>query len=125
MKYPVNVQTKLIQEEIENRNKIMDELAKRIRSAREEARLSQLQVGMSIGVSDKTISGYEAARIFPPIDKLLALGDLFKKPISYFLGADPKEYKVGSRLRAVENSLRDIKKQLQEIKSLAQNMDMD
>lgn len=125
MKYPASIQSKILQDEIERRQKVMEELAKRIRTAREEARMSQLQVGVSIGVSDKTISGYEAARIFPPIDKLLALADLFKKPITFFLGSDPKDYKVGSRLRAVEVALREIRKQLQEIKLVAQNIDVD
>ena len=61
----------------------------------------------------------------PPVDKLLALADLFKKPIAYFLGADPRDYKVASRLRAVEIALREIRQQLQEIKLLSQNMDLD
>ncbi len=101
------------------------ELGKRIKQAREESRLSQLQVGVSLGVSDKTISGYESGRIMPPVDKLLALADLFKKPIAYFLGSDPRDYKVASRLRAVEIALREIRQQLQEIKLLSQNMDLD
>lgn len=101
------------------------ELGRRIKQVREEARLSQLQVGVSLGVSDKTISGYESGRIMPPVDKLLALADLFKKPIAYFLGADPKDYKVASRLRAVEISLREIKQQLQEIKLISQSLDLD
>lgn len=101
------------------------ELGKRIRRAREEAKMSQLQVGVALGVSDKTISGYESARISPPIDKLLALSDLFKRPITYFLGEDPREYKVATRLRAVEVSLSDIKSQLKELKLIAQVVDLD
>lgn len=97
----------------------------RIRSAREEAKLSQLQVGVALGVSDKTISGYESGRISPPIDKLQKLADLFKKPINYLVGADPKDYKISSRLRAVEIMLRDIRRELREIKALSQTMDLD
>lgn len=109
----------------EQRRQIAKELGKRIKKAREEARMSQLQVGVSLGVSDKTISGYESGRISPPIDKLIILGDLFKKPINYFLGADPKQYKVASRLRAVEVMLKDVKQQLEEIKLVSQNKDLD
>jgi transcriptional regulator with XRE-family HTH domain len=87
--------------------------------------MSQLQVGVAVGVSDKTISGYESGRIAPPIDKLVHLADLFKKPITFFLGADPKEYKVASRLRAVEVALREIRKQMNEIKLISQNVDLD
>lgn len=104
---------------------VAKELGRRIRMAREEAKMSQLQVGVALGVSDKTISGYESARISPPIDKLLSLADLFKKPIGFFLGSDPKEYKVATRLRAVEVSLNDIKSQLKEIKFISQNVDLD
>lgn len=101
------------------------ELGKRIRSAREEARMSQLQVGVVLGVSDKTISGYESGRINPSVDKLMSLADLFKKPITFFLGSDPREYKVASRLRAVEVKLQEVKEQLKEIKSLSQQKDID
>lgn len=97
----------------------------RIKSAREEAKLSQLQVGVALGVSDKTISGYESGRISPPIDKLQKLADLFKKPITYFLGTDPKDYRISSRLRAVEIMLRDIRRELREIKALSQTIDLD
>jgi transcriptional regulator with XRE-family HTH domain len=109
----------------EKSKRLASEIGSRLKQAREEARLSQLQVGVSLGVSDKTISGYEAGRISPPIDKLMALADLFKKPITFFLGADPKEYKVTSRLRAVEMSLKEIKNQLHAIKLIAQNVDLD
>lgn len=109
----------------EKKKKLTLELASRIKTARDESRMSQLQVGVALGVSDKTISGYEAGRISPPIDKLMQLADLFKKPITFFLGSDPREYKVASRLRAVEVALRDIRKQLQEIKLLSQTVDLD
>ncbi|KXK25985.1 MAG: HTH-type transcriptional regulator Xre [candidate division WS6 bacterium OLB20] len=103
----------------------MKTFSDRIKAAREEAKLSQLQVGVALGVSDKTISGYESGRISPPIDKLQKLADLFKKPITYFLGTDPKDYRISSRLRAVEIMLRDIRRELREIKALSQTIDLD
>jgi transcriptional regulator with XRE-family HTH domain len=125
MRYPSQPLENILKEDDERRQRVMDELAERIKSARGEARMSQLQVGVALGVSDKTISGYEAGRIAPPIDKLLLLADLFKKPITFFLGSDPKEYKVASRLRAIEVGLSEIRKQLPEIKLLSQNVDLD
>lgn len=107
------------------RKELMKEIGRKIKQAREETRMSQLQIGVSLGVSDKTISGYESGRIAPPIDKLLYLAEIFKKPVNFFLGADPKEYKVVSRLRAVEVSMREIRKQLNEIRILSQNSDLD
>ena len=103
----------------------MDKLGSKIKAAREEAKFSQLQVGVALGVSDKTISGYESGRICPPIDKLQQLADLLKKPLTFFLGSDPKDYKISSRLRAVEIMLRDIRRELREIKALSQKMDLD
>lgn len=103
----------------------MNTIGATIRSAREEARLSQLQVAIAIDVSDKTISGYESERIVPPVDKLLKISDLLKKPIGYFLGSDVRDYKIASRLRAVEIMLRDIRKELREIKTLAQKNNLD
>jgi len=115
----------ILTEDLKKRQDLIKELGKRIRTARDEARMSQLHVGVSLGVTDKTISGYESGRIAPPIDKLLHLADLFKKPITFFLGSDPREYKVASRLRAVEVALRDIRKQLNEIKLVSQTIDLD
>lgn len=100
-------------------------LAQRIREAREDAKMSQLQVAVALGVSDKTISGYESGRISPPINKLQRLSDLLKKPIGFFVGVDPKNYKVASRLRAIEVALRDIRQELREIKLLAQKENLD
>lgn len=111
--------------ENDRQRKVGLELGHRLKQAREESRMSQLQVGVALGVSDKTISGYESHRISPPIDKLISLADLFKKPINFFLGADPKDYKVASRLRAVEIALRDVRQQLNEIKMISQNLDLD
>jgi len=100
-------------------------LGKKIKQAREEARMSQLQLAVLLGLSDKTISGYETGRIEIPVKHLIQMGEIFKKPISYFIGSDPREYKLTSRLRAVEISMREIRKQLNEIKLLCQNLTQD
>ena len=100
-------------------------LGQRIKVAREESKLSQLQVAVALGVSDKTISGYESGRISPPINKLQKIADLLKKPVGYFIGSDPKNYKVASRLRAIEVALRELRQELREIKVFAQKGDLD
>ncbi len=125
MDYTKKINDSLFEIDEKRKQQLMLELGRRIKIARDEARMSQLKVGVALGVSDKTISGYESGRIAPPIDKLLQLADLFKKPITYFLGSDSKDYKVASRLRAVEVALRDIRKQLQEIKLISQTVDLD
>lgn len=101
------------------------EVGLRIRESRLDAKMSQLQLGVALGVSDKTVSGYESGRISPSIDKLTILAELFKKPVSFFLGDDPREYKVASRLRAVEIMLKEIREHLHEIKLLSQDQELD
>lgn len=107
------------------RKAFIKEIGKRIKQARDESRMSQLQVGVALAVSDKTISGYESGRIAPPIDKLMDLADLFKKPVSFFVASDPREFKVATRLRSVEASLKEVRKQLNEIKLLSEIKNLD
>ena len=70
-------------------------------------------------MSDKTIIGYESGRISPPIEKLQTIAELLKKPVTYFLGVDERDYSVQSRLRAIEIRLREIRQELREIKVAA------
>lgn len=93
----------------------------RIKQARKEAKLSQLQLGVALKVSDKTISGYESNRISPPIDKLQTIAELLKKPITFFLGIDERDYSVQARLRAIEIKLREIRQELREIRLVARD----
>lgn len=120
-----NKNTSLNNDDLDRKQNLMKEIGKKIRQAREEAKMSQFQVGVALGITDKTISGYESGRIAPPIDKLLMLSDLFKKPITYFIGVDPKEYKVSSRLKAVESSMKEIRNLLNEIKIISQSTNIE
>lgn len=97
----------------------MKKLGTRIKQARRESSLSQLELGVALKVSDKTISGYESGRISPPIDKLLMIANLLKKPVSFFLGVDDKDYSIQSRLRALENKLTEVRDELRSLKVLA------
>lgn len=94
-------------------------LGQRIKQARKEAKLSQLQLGVALKVSDKTISGYESNRISPPINKLQTIAELLKKPVTYFLGVDERDYSIQARLRAVEIKLREIRQELRGIRVVA------
>ncbi|MDD3647130.1 MAG: helix-turn-helix transcriptional regulator [Candidatus Dojkabacteria bacterium] len=94
-------------------------LGEKIKTARKEAKLSQLQLGVALKVSDKTISGYESNRISPPINKLQHIAELLKKPITYFLGVDERDYSIQARLRAVEIKLREIRQELREIRVIS------
>jgi len=59
--------------------------AKRLRKAREEVGYSQKQLGLRVGLSDKSISMYEKGTVYPPISNLLKIAKELKKEISYFV----------------------------------------
>jgi transcriptional regulator with XRE-family HTH domain len=59
--------------------------AKRFKKARIEKGYSQKQLGMRVGLSDKSISMYEKGIVYPPISNLLKLAKELDKDISYFL----------------------------------------
>ena len=58
--------------------------AKRLREAREEMGYSQKQLGLRVGLSDKSISMYEKGTVYPPVSNLLKIAKELKKEISYF-----------------------------------------
>lgn len=94
----------------------MTTIGEKMKQARKEANLSQLQLGVALKVSDKTISGYESNRISPPVDKLIQIAELLKKPVNFFLGLDERDYTVQARLRSIEIKLQEIRQELREIK---------
>lgn len=59
--------------------------AKRLRQAREECGYSQKQLGLRVGLSDKSISIYEKGIVYPPISNLIRISKELKKDIEYFL----------------------------------------
>lgn len=59
-------------------------LAKRLKEAREEIGYSQKELGLRVGLSDKSISIYEKGTVYPPISNLLRMAKELKKEISYF-----------------------------------------
>lgn len=59
--------------------------AKRLKEAREEIGYSQKELGLRVGLSDKSISIYEKGTVYPPISNLLKIAKELKKDIEYFL----------------------------------------
>ncbi|BCX14288.1 MAG: hypothetical protein KatS3mg085_820 [Candidatus Dojkabacteria bacterium] len=112
---------KFNQEEEAKKRALMQSIGMRIKEARIDKRISQLQLGVRLGVTDKTISGYESGRIAPPIDKLIKMAEIFKKPITYFLGAEAFEENIPHRLKALEMVLKDIKQEIANLKNVYKN----
>jgi len=59
--------------------------AKRLKEAREAVGYSQKQLGLRVGLSDKSISMYEKGTVYPPVSNLLKIAKELKKSASDFL----------------------------------------
>lgn len=92
--------------------KRLTELAQRIRTAREEAHLSQDTLGKGIGVSDKSISAYEQGRSVPPIAKLKKIAECTRRPLAFFTQEDPNEAIITTTLLSIERELKEVKRLL-------------
>jgi transcriptional regulator with XRE-family HTH domain len=92
-----------------------ESLALRIKNARNDAHISQRKLGVSIGVSDKSISSYEKGRSIPPIKKLKKIAKATNKPLGYFTEEETINIDIISKLNVIE-------KELQEIRELIKNI---
>ena len=58
----------------------------RLKELREERRLSQVFLGMELGMNQNTISRYETGAREPSIKELILIADYFHVSIDYLLG---------------------------------------
>ncbi|MCA9790732.1 MAG: helix-turn-helix transcriptional regulator [Vulcanimicrobiota bacterium] len=56
----------------------------RLRKARKEARLSQLELGRRLGVSGQSVKEWEAGRSSPQFDRLKEIATVTGKPVAWF-----------------------------------------
>lgn len=63
-------------------------LGKRIKSLRKQNGMTQEELGKLINVTKVSICCYEKETRVPTLETLLALADVFKVDINYFLGSD-------------------------------------
>lgn len=96
--------------------KNLSELARRIRNARRDARLSQTDLGTHIGVSDKSISAYEQGRSTPPFAKLKKIAEHTNHPLSYFTEENTDNATIAAKLLSIERELIEVKKLLRRTK---------
>jgi transcriptional regulator with XRE-family HTH domain len=96
-----------------NQSKKITELARRIRRARVNAKLSQAELGKGIGLSDKSISAYEQGRSIPPFPKLKKIAEQTSHPLAYFTEDKPTEaVDLAQKLSAIERELAEVKRLL-------------
>jgi len=82
---------------------MLEDIGKKIREAREDLGISQKDLGMALGLSDKAVSAYEASRTIPPLETLMRIAEELNKPLDYFIDSNASDYKVETRLAAMEN----------------------
>lgn len=61
-------------------------MLKNIRALREEAGISQRQLGEAIGLTQQSINQYENHNIEPDIKTLIAIADYFNTSVDYVVG---------------------------------------
>jgi len=91
-------------------------LAQRIRTARENAHLSQQTLGTAIGVSDKSISAYEKGRSQPPLENLRKIAATTNHPLTYFTQEDNANSAIAAKLQSIERELAEVKRLLKKAK---------
>lgn len=63
-------------------------VGQRIKSLREERKVTQYELGKELNLSKTTISHYENDSRTPPIETLIQLADYFKVDLGYILGIE-------------------------------------
>ncbi len=84
-------------------------IARRIRDARRAARLSQAELGLAVGLSDKAISAYEKGRSTPPVDKLQKIAESTRQPIAYFTDTQLSDVEIMQKIMNLEHELNELK----------------
>lgn len=70
----------------------------RLKQLRELKNITQVRLGIELGVSQETISGYEIGKAVPPADMLIKLADTLDASVDYILGrTDDKQFKKISK----------------------------
>lgn len=64
----------------------------RLKQLREAKNMTQVRLGIELGVSQETISGYEIGKAMPPADMLVKLADILDTSVDYILGRTDNRY---------------------------------
>jgi transcriptional regulator with XRE-family HTH domain len=97
---------------------MLDDLGDKIRRARQEQNVSQKDLGVSLGLSDKAVSAYESNRTIPPLETLIRIAEELNKPLDYFIRGNSEDYAVESQLARIDKTLEKVSKELERIKKL-------
>ncbi len=89
----------------------MIKIGKKIKEARKRNNITQEELALAIGVSDKSISAYESERISPPIKVLEKIAEKTRSPLTYFF-EESIESSVLAKLNSLEKDFEEIRKLL-------------
>jgi len=104
-------------------NEVRDILAKRLKEARESKKYTQRDLGLLVGLSDKSISAYEKGKVIPPLEILVRIAKELEKPVSYFLEEDiDPDILVTEQLKGLKRRMEDI---LEEVRHLQEKLHSD
>lgn len=81
------------------------DLGIRIKEARIASGLTQLQLALALGISDRSISAYENGKTFPQLENIFLLSDALEVPTTYFFSKDEDLTKEIVQLRNKINEL--------------------
>jgi Zn-dependent peptidase ImmA (M78 family)/DNA-binding XRE family transcriptional regulator len=99
------------------------EVGARIRRAREQARLTQGELGEAIGKTQTAVSYWEAGRRSPDVDDLVAIADTLDVEVTYFFErAQPKPKRVLLRAQAALRPFDDLIADIEKFASSAEHL---
>ncbi|MBI3929569.1 MAG: helix-turn-helix transcriptional regulator [Armatimonadetes bacterium] len=93
----------------------------RLRHARKEAGLSQVEMGQKIGVSGQSVKEWEAGRSCPQFDRLQAIAEVTAKPLAWFFLTGEESGPVVHN-EVVRNSLEELDRVEAAVKRLKDRM---
>lgn len=99
------------------------EFGEKLKSARLETGLSQRSLGLSIGLSDKTISSYESSRSYPNLEILKKLSEVLKKPVGYFVSTLTEEVRISEQLNRILRKQEELEKELDTLQELLKRVE--
>ena len=91
--------------------------AKKLKKARELKGVSQRELGLLTGLSDKSISAYEQGRVMPPLDILPKLAKHLNQSVSYFLNEETSIDRIMVKIDELDQVIESLKSLLPQVKN--------
>jgi transcriptional regulator with XRE-family HTH domain len=60
-------------------------LSVKLKESRNKSGFTQAEVASKLGISERTVRGYEGGKLLPPLDKIKQLADLYNVPTAYLV----------------------------------------